>query len=76
MGIAMVITEIKNKGLSLPKWEDFSEFAEDFTCVFEDYNRALRQVVYDHPDSMPDDSLHSMMFFILALKIGRGEKAL
>jgi hypothetical protein len=76
MGIAMVITEIKNKGFSLPKWEAFSEFAEDFTCVFEDYNRALRQIVYDHPDSMPDDALHSMMFFILALKIGRGEKAL
>lgn len=76
MGISMVIQAIKAQDYFFPRWEDMKNFAEDFTCIFEDYNRALRQIVYDHPDDMPDDSLHSLMFMTLTMKIGRGEKAL
>lgn len=76
MGISMVIQGIKNQDYRFPRWEDFQQYAEDFTCVFEDYNRTLRMIVYDHPDNLPDDSLHSLMFMTLAMKIARGEKAL
>lgn len=76
MGLSMVIQAIKAGDYSFPKWEAFEQFAADFTCVFEEYNRALRMIVYDHPDNLPDDAMHSLMFMTLALKIGRGEKAL
>jgi len=76
MGMSMVIQGIKNGDYVFPRWEDFKEFAPDFTCIFEDYNRALRQIVYDHPDSDPDDSMHSLMFATLAMKLSRGDKAL
>lgn len=76
MGLSMVIQAIKNGDYRFPKWEQFKEFAPDFTCIFEDYNRALRMIVYDHPEDMPDDTMHSLMFMTLAMKIGKGEKAL
>ncbi len=76
MGISMVIQAIKNGDYRFPVWKEFEKFAEDFTCVFEDYNRATRMIVYDHPDDMPDDTLHSLMFMTLTAKVARGEKAL
>lgn len=76
MGMSMVIQGIKNGDYVFPRWEDFKDFAPDFINIFEDYNRALRQVVYDHPDNSPDDAMHSLMFATLAMKLARGDKAL
>jgi len=76
MGISMVIQGIKHQDYVLPKWTDFQQFAEDFTGIFEDYNRALRCIVYDHPEGIPDDCVHSLMFATLAMKIAKGDKAL
>lgn len=75
MGMSMLIQAILRKEVVLPRWEDFAPFAEDFTCIFEDYNTALRMIVYDHPEDIPDDSFHSMMFAFLTMKIGRGNLA-
>jgi hypothetical protein len=76
MGLSMVIQGIKHEDYVFPKWEQFQEFADDFTGIFEDYNRALRCIVYDHPDGIPDDCVHSLMFATLTMKIARGDKAL
>jgi hypothetical protein len=76
MGMSMVIQAIKNQEIVFPRWADFQPFAEDFTNIFEDYNRSLRCIVYDHPEGKPDDAMHSLMFAILALKLARGDKAL
>lgn len=76
MGLSMVIQGIKNQDYVLPRWSEFEQFAEDFTGVFEDWNRALRCTVYDHPDGIPDDCVHSLMFATVTLKVARGDRAL
>lgn len=76
MGLSMVFQAVKARDIIFPKWEDMAPFAPDFTGIFEDYNRALRAIVYDHPDGIPDDCVHSLMFALLAMKIARGDKAL
>lgn len=75
-GLAHVFQLIKARNIVLPRWQDFQEFAEDFTCIFEDYNQAIRQLVYDHPENMPDDATHSLMFALMAMRVARGEKVL
>jgi hypothetical protein len=76
MGMSMVFQAIKNQEVVFPRWEDFQTFCPDFINIFEDYNRALRCIVYDHPDGNPDDSMHALMFATLALKLAKGDKAL
>ena len=76
MGLAMVFRYIKDQTYVFPRWPDFEPFADDFTCIFEDYNTTLRCIIYDHPVDLPDDSCHSLLFATMALKIAMGNKAL
>ena len=76
MGLAKLFLAIHRQEIVFPRWEDTSEFAEDITCIFEDYNRTLRMLVYDHPEKMPDDTAHSIVFCMCAWKIARGDKSL
>ncbi|NIQ80592.1 MAG: hypothetical protein GTN93_21370, partial [Anaerolineae bacterium] len=76
MGLSTLFLAIQRREVVFPRWQDMAPFAEDITCIFEDYNRTLRMLVYDHPENMPDDTAHSLVFATCTWKIGRGDKAL
>jgi len=74
-GLYSVIDGVKAGLYVFPRWEQFSEFAEDFTCVFEDWNQAMRMMTLDHPQDTPDDAMHSLLFATCAFRVARGMKA-
>ena len=57
---------IKNQEIVFPRWEDFSEFANDILSVYIDYADKMGNYKYVNDD--PDDSLHSILYAELTLR--------
>lgn len=57
---------IKNQEIVFPRWEDFSEFANDILSVYIDYDDKMGNYKYVNDD--PDDSLHSILYAELTLR--------
>lgn len=70
--LGSVFNDVKQQRIEFFKWAQFEEFASDFTCVFEEYNQSLRIVVYNHPQNIPDDALHSVAYAKAAGMISTG----
>lgn len=66
-----IMMEIKRTKVSFFKYDQFKEFASDFTGIFSEYSESLRTTKYDH--NVPDDAFHSYMFSRIACMILRGE---
>lgn len=65
-----IFNALKRKLISLPNWEDFREpFGSDVLNIFSEYNQRLRMDEYKHAPGKPDDSLHSMLYCLLASMI-------
>lgn len=72
----MLINAIKSQNVALPRWEVFQDFAQEYTCIFEDYSHTTRMIQLDHPADMPDDCFHAHLHAMLAARLARGEKTL
>lgn len=63
--IGNLFSRIKLKRISFPRLEDCASFLEEFACevvVHDDHNRTIK---YTHPESQPDDALHSTNYALL-----------
>lgn len=58
---------IKSRKIGFPRWSDFEKpFAQDILNVSAVYNPNLRMITYEHPEDLPDDTLHSILYCFLA----------
>lgn len=65
---------IKQKGLIYPRWSEFQGFAKDVLAVYVEREEYRREIKYDHRQSDPDDTLHSMIYCKLAGDMAMGRK--
>jgi hypothetical protein len=52
-------------GIAFPCWEEFEPFANDILSVYTEMNR-MNEMVFDHPKTVPDDFLHTVVYALLA----------
>jgi hypothetical protein len=65
-----VFNAIKRKQIDLPRWAEFEEpYANDCLNIYAEYNDTLRMLQYRHRPDKPDDSLHSILYCLLASMI-------
>ena len=57
-----------NKHIIFPRWEDFSEFSNDFLVEYVEEDR-FGQLRYDHPSGTHDDALHACVYMNIARKL-------
>jgi len=60
--MAQHILKVKRRKISYPNWASMSQFAPDYTCIYEDYSQKARMFYYDHPPDQPDDSFFADLY--------------
>jgi intein/homing endonuclease len=65
---------LKARQIILPRWEEFETFGKDLLSVFTEWHDYLKQIRYDHRQTDPDDSLHSMLYAKLAGDVFLGKR--
>jgi len=70
--LSRVFNGIKRRQFKFPRWEVFRPFGQDFLNVTAEYDDRKRVLRYSHPTGSPDDSVHSVMYAMLAAEIYSG----
>ena len=60
--IGMVFSRVKKKRLILPRLQDSSSFVDEIWCEVAQYDDHQRTIKYTHPETKPDDTLHSINY--------------
>jgi len=58
--IGMVFTRIKKARIQFPRLSDCSSYLAEIWCETAEYDDHNRSIRYMHPESQPDDTLHSI----------------
>lgn len=63
-----VFNAIKTAKIRFPKYDDMvaEQLADDFLSIYAEYSNTLKMLMYDTPQSVPDDTFHSVLFGLLA----------
>ena len=60
--IGMVFSRVKKKRLIFPRLPDCSSFLGEIWCEVAQYDDHQRTIKYTHPETKPDDTLHSINY--------------
>jgi hypothetical protein len=58
----MVFTRIKKQRILFPRLKDCSSFLSEIWCETAEYDDHNRSIMYMHPKTQPDDTLHAMNY--------------
>jgi len=68
-----VVNGIKREQFKFPKWEVWRPFAQDLLHVQADFDENKRVMKYTHPENMPDDTFHALMYAMLTSEVFSGQ---
>ncbi len=60
--LGMVFTRIKKELLRFPRLTDCSSFLPDIWCETAQYDEHKRAIIYTHPETQQDDTLHAVNY--------------
>jgi hypothetical protein len=63
--IGNLFARIKLGRISFPRMEDFGSYLNEFACEVAEYDDHNRTIKYTHPETQPDDALHSTNYALL-----------
>jgi len=60
--IGMVFMRVKKNRIHFPRLADSSSFLSEIWCETAEYDDHNRSIKYSHPETQPDDTLHSINY--------------
>jgi hypothetical protein len=63
--IGVVFGRVKKRALVFPRVEDCGSFLDELACEVVEFDDQNRTIKYSHPETQPDDSLHSTTYALL-----------
>jgi len=76
--ISLVLRQLKAGKILFPKWDDISDYMQDFLNIYMDVRDGMygQEVFYSHKADQPDDAMHSLVFAVCSAYLAVGDACL